>query len=72
MLLCRQCILDAEDELHVWAPIDNATINKQTSTMNHGKVKDLDFRPDTVLFHGRRKFVDQRRRVFVDDRGEIH
>ena len=72
MFLCRQGILDAQDELHVWAVIDNAAINKQTSAVNHGKVKDLDFRSDTMLLHGRRKLVDQRWRIFVDDRGEIH
>ncbi len=72
MLLCRQCILDAENELHVWAVIDNPAIDKQTRAVNHGKVKDLDFRSDTVLPHARRKLVDQRRGIFVDDRREIH
>ena len=50
MLLRRQGILDAQDELHVWAAIDNAAFDKQTSPVNNGKVKYLDFRPDSCCF----------------------
>ena len=45
MLLCRQGILHAQYELHVWAVIDNAAIDKQTSLSRKRRASSSCWKP---------------------------
>ena len=68
----RQRVGDAEHELHVQAPGQQALLRQVGGVVEHRQVEDLDLRLDVVLEHLARQPFDEVRRVLVDVRREVH